>query len=116
MAVVGDEPQLAELVHEMADSRASGADDLRQRLLADLRNHRLRLAFLSEISEQEKYPREPLLTRVEEVVHQVLLNSNVAREQIVKEYLGKRRLIMKHAYRVRLLDPHDRALGDGRDG
>src|SRR5213594_267640 len=73
-------PHLAELVQ--GDSRASCADDLRQRLLTDLRNHRLRFAFLSEISDQEKDPREPLLTRVEEVVHQVLLDSNVAGEQL----------------------------------
>ena len=35
-AVVLDEAQLAELVHEEADARAGRADHLRQRFLADL--------------------------------------------------------------------------------
>src|SRR5712675_2766750 len=86
VTVVGDEPQLAELVHEKTDSRASSADDLRQRLLTDLRNHRLGLVFLSEVSQQEQDPRQPLLTCIKELVYQVRLNSNIAGEYIVKEH------------------------------
>ena len=37
MTIVGDEPQLAKLVHEMADSGSGGADHLRQRFLTDVR-------------------------------------------------------------------------------
>src|SRR5512140_3920401 len=44
MAIVGDEPQVAKLVHEMADARARGADHFGERLLADLGDDRLRPA------------------------------------------------------------------------
>src|SRR5271168_1219227 len=59
VAVVFDETQLPELVHEMADAGPCRADDLRQRLLADLRRDRLRGAFLAEIRQDEQRPSEP---------------------------------------------------------
>src|SRR4029453_2450962 len=62
VTVVLDEPELAELVHEAAYARPRGADHLRERLLANLRNDRLRSAFLAEIRQQEKSPRQSLLT------------------------------------------------------
>jgi len=107
VAVVADESQLAKLVHEKADSGASDADQLRQRLLTHHRNYCLGHAFLAEICKQEKDPRQPFLARVEEVVHQILLNSNVAGEQIAKEHPGKSRLIVKDADRIRFVEPHD---------
>src|SRR4029077_16018155 len=48
-AVVLDEAQLAELVHEEADPRAGGADHLRQRFLADLRDDGFRPPLLAEV-------------------------------------------------------------------
>src|SRR5581483_11739597 len=84
-AVVVDEAQLAELVHEKADSRARGANDLSQCFLANLGNHRLRFAFLPVVGEQEQNPRQPLFTGIEKLVHQVLLNPNVAGEHIGEE-------------------------------
>ncbi len=53
IAVVLDEAQLPKLVHEKADTRPRGADQVRQRLLADFRNDRLRPAFLAEIRPQD---------------------------------------------------------------
>src|SRR5437667_11194326 len=62
---------------------------------------RLGFAYLAEISEQEKDPaREPLLTRVEDVVHQIPLNSNLVGEQIVKEHLARGRLIVENVARA----------------
>ena len=52
-AAVIDESKLAEPVHEEADPGAGGPDDLRERLLADLWNHRLRLPWFSEVCEQD---------------------------------------------------------------
>ena len=51
MAVVINEAQLSKFVHEMAHTGPRGADHLRQRLLADLRNDRLGSAFLAKISQ-----------------------------------------------------------------
>src|SRR6185503_19216324 len=50
-AVVLDEAELPELVHESADPRPGGADHLGQHFLADLRNHRLGGPFLAEASQ-----------------------------------------------------------------
>src|SRR5260370_4479123 len=79
VTVVGNEAQLPEFVHEVTDARTRRADDIGQRLLADARRDRLRTAFLAEIRQQEKSPREPLFARVEELVDQVLLYPAVAR-------------------------------------
>jgi hypothetical protein len=56
--------QPAKLVHELIDARARRADNLGERLLADLGEDRLRATFLSEIREQEKRPRQPILAPV----------------------------------------------------
>lgn len=60
-AIVLNEPHLPESVHEETDSGSRSADNFRQRFLAHLRNHRLRLAFFSEVSQQEEHPRQALL-------------------------------------------------------
>src|SRR5271157_429298 len=54
-AVILDEAQFAEPVHEEVDSGARRANDLGQHLLADLGDHRLRSAFLPEVRQQEKH-------------------------------------------------------------
>jgi hypothetical protein len=48
MAVVVDEAQLAELVHEMAHPRTSRSDHLRERFLGDFCDDGLGFAFLAE--------------------------------------------------------------------
>src|SRR4051794_37190609 len=66
-------------------------------------------------------PRQPLLARVEELVHQILRNPNVAREQVGEEEFGEGRLIIKHVagneavlsvglLRTRMLDGMDMRL------
>ena len=86
-AVVIDKAHFAKPVHEQANSRAGSANDLSQRLLADLWNHRLGLAILPEIGEEEEHPCQPLFAGVEELVHQILLNPNIAREQMMKHQI-----------------------------
>src|SRR6202030_912504 len=68
MAVVADEPELAKLVHEMADPGSGGADHLGQCFLADIRADPLWLAFLAEIREQQKQPSKSPLARIEQLV------------------------------------------------
>src|SRR5258708_4690780 len=60
-AVVLDETQLPEFVHEQIDACARGADHLRQRLLRNLWKHSLRLVLLAVSGQQQKRPRQPLL-------------------------------------------------------
>jgi hypothetical protein len=52
-AVVVDEPQFAELIPEETHSGPRGADHLGQRVLTDLRNDRLRLAFFPNVGQQQ---------------------------------------------------------------
>src|SRR3989442_14115782 len=98
-AVILDDPHLPELIHEKADSGASGADHLRQGFLADFGDNSLWFAFFAEMGQQQKHPRQPLLTRIEKLIYQILLNPDVAREHIGEEYLGKGRLFVEHADR-----------------
>lgn len=81
-AVVFDKAQLAEAVHKKTDARPRRADHLRQRLLADLRDYRLRLAFFPEPGEQQQGPRQALLAGIKELIDQIFLNAKIAGQQI----------------------------------
>ncbi len=66
--LVGNEPQLSELIQKATDAGPRGADHLGERLLADLRNDWLRLAFFPIVGQQEERSRQPLLSRIEEMI------------------------------------------------
>jgi hypothetical protein len=51
-AVVVNETQFPEAVHEKTDSRTSRADHFGQHLLTDFGDHSFRIALLAEMSEQ----------------------------------------------------------------
>jgi len=51
-AVVVNEAQFSKFVHEKTHSGPGRADHLRKRLLADLRDHRLRFLFLAKVRQQ----------------------------------------------------------------
>ena len=53
-AIVGDEAELAESVHEKADAGARRADHLGERFLTDFCDRRLRIAVLAEIREDQE--------------------------------------------------------------
>jgi hypothetical protein len=57
LALIGDEAELAKLVHEKADTGAGCADHFRQGLLADMGRDRLRGAFFSEICQKQEEAR-----------------------------------------------------------
>jgi hypothetical protein len=65
-SIVTDEPQFAEFVQEKAHARTGRADHLCQRFLTDIYINRLRASFLSEMREQKKKTREPLLARIKQ--------------------------------------------------
>ena len=52
----------------MAHPRARRADHFGQRLLADFRQHRLGLAVLAKISEEQQHPGQPLLAGIEQLI------------------------------------------------
>ena len=99
MAVVVDEAELPELVHELIDARTRRSDDFGQRLLADRRGDGLRTTLLAEIRQQKKGSRQPLFARVEELVDQVFLDPAVPRQKMRIEQLGEARLGLKNALR-----------------
>jgi hypothetical protein len=70
-AVVFDEAQFPEFVHEKTHPRPGRADHFRKRLLADLQFNRLRLPFLAEIRQQKERPRQALLAGIEQLIDQV---------------------------------------------
>ena len=52
LAVVLDESEFPEAIHEKAHAGPGGADHLSQHLLADFRDHGFGLAFLAELRQQ----------------------------------------------------------------
>jgi len=104
LAVVLDETHFAESIHKEADARARCPNHFRQRLLAHFGNHRLWGAIFAELCQQQQCARQPLLTGIEELVHQVFLNASVAAEKIRNEHLRKQLLLVQHPYHFRSFD------------
>src|SRR5580765_173071 len=115
-AVVLDEAELPELVHEATDPGPSGADHLRQDLLADLRNHGLGFPFLAEVGQQQQHPSQPLLARVEQLIDQVFLESHIAGQQVRHELLGEYRPLVEQRNHGLPVDSDDRRLRHRRRG
>jgi hypothetical protein len=78
MAIVFDEAQVSELVHEDIHARARRADHFGQGLLADRGGNRLRRAVLADARQQKKDARQPLFARVEQLVDEVFLDPAIA--------------------------------------
>src|ERR1700758_160424 len=57
LAVIGNEAELAKLVHKKADTGARGSDHFCQGLLADMGRDRLRGTFLAEICQKQEKAR-----------------------------------------------------------
>src|SRR5438105_3746834 len=108
-AVVADEAQISKFVHEVTHARPCSANQLRERLLADLRDDRFGSTVLAKIRQQEKGSCQALLARIEQLINEVLLNSDGPSQEMRDEHLGKRRLVMEDPDHGRLLQPHDLA-------
>src|SRR5271169_197076 len=105
--VVVNEAQFTKSVHEEAHARARRADHLRERLLADIRNHRLRSSFLAKVRQQKQHPGEAFLARIEQLIDQVLFDPDGPSQKMRDEHFGKRRLVMDHADNGRFFEPHE---------
>jgi hypothetical protein len=78
-AVVIDQSQFSKFIHEETHAGSGRSDHLRKRLLADFCYDRLRPTFLAKIRQQQKSPRQAFLSRIEQLIDQVLLDTTVAR-------------------------------------
>src|SRR5688572_9247893 len=107
--VVMDEAHLPEPVHEVADPRSGRADHGGEGLLTDLRDDGLRLRFLPEVREEQEEPSQSLLAGVEELIHQILFDPDVAGEQVGDEELGELRLPVEEGHHGFLADAEDGA-------
>jgi hypothetical protein len=61
VAIVADEAQVPEFVHEVTHPRACYANHLRQHLLTEFSGNRLWPAFLAEIRKEKEEARKALL-------------------------------------------------------
>ncbi len=115
-AVVLDEAQLAEAIHEEAHAGAGCAYHFRQCLLAYLGNHRFRRAFLAELREQQQRPSQAFFAGIEKLVHQVFLDASVASEQIRYENLRKQLFFVEHARHLFSFNLEQGCRGNSRCG
>ena len=96
-AVVPNEAQFPEFIHEHIDSRASCSDHFCQRFLRDFGERLLRLVFFAIAREQQQDARQSFLRGVEELIDQVLLDSDVPGQKISNESVRELVLFMKDA-------------------
>lgn len=113
-AVVFDEPELSEFIEEEADSGSRGSDHFGERFLTDVWDRIVKAGVFAEVRQQQQYPCQPLLARIEELVDQVFFDPDVTCEQVRDEQLGKFRFFVKNTSHHGFLDFDDGALGDCR--
>src|SRR5258708_17342102 len=89
LAVVLDEAQFAEFVHEKIDAGPRCSNHLRQHFLGNLRKHLLRLVLRAIAREQQQSARQPFLAGVEELIDQVLFDADVSTQHISDEAVGE---------------------------
>src|ERR1035441_1734525 len=82
----------------MADPRPGRSDHSRQCFLTDLWNHGLQRAFLAKVRKLKQNPSQPLLARIEQLINQVIFNSNIAGEQVGREERRELRVGVQQPY------------------
>ena len=107
--LVVDKPQSLEFLHEEIHARSRRADHFRQRLLGDRRDGPFRLVVLAVPREQQQLSRQPFLAGVEELVDEVFLDPDVARQQVSDEPIRQRVLLVQEAHHLVLVHEKDGA-------
>jgi len=102
VGVVLDEPELPELVQKKVHARPRGADHLRERLLRDGRQHALRLITVAVARQQQQGTGKALLTRVEQLIDQVRLQSGVPAQHVGDEAIRERVVRMQQGVHLLL--------------
>ena len=88
-AVVLDETQLPELVHEEIYAGSGSADHFREHFLRDFGKNPLEFVFLAIAREKQQRTRQTLFAGIEELIDQVLLDSDIPREHECDKAVGK---------------------------
>ena len=81
-AVVLDEAQFSEFVHEEIDPRPRCPNHLRQHLLRHFGQHLLRLALRTIARQQQQRPRQPLLAGIEQLIDEGFFDADVPRQHV----------------------------------
>jgi hypothetical protein len=115
LAIVLNEAQLPEFVHEKIDSGSRCPDHLRQHLLRYLGKRLLKIAWLSIARQQQESARQSFLAGVEELVYQVFFHPDVPRQHISNEPVGKFVLPVEYPNHLTFrYDHHSRGENCGR--
>ena len=96
-AIVMNEAQFPEFVHENTHLGARCANHSSQHLLRYIENHPLRLGFLTVASEQQKSAGQAFLGGVKKLIDQISLHSDVPRKQIRHVAVGESVFSVEHA-------------------
>lgn len=84
-AVILDKAEPPKLIEKETDARPRSADHFGQRFLTDLGNGGLRLFVFAEVRQEQQNSGQSFFARIEELIHQIFLDANVAGEQIAHE-------------------------------
>ena len=109
VAVIANESELAETVHEEADARPRGANHLGQCFLTNLRDGGCGLTRLTELRKKQKDSGETLFAGIEELIHQIFLNTHGPREQEADKDIRECVLLVDDANHLFSSDLEDRA-------
>jgi hypothetical protein len=112
-AVVVDEAELAEFVHEEIYAGARGTYHFSQGFLRNFGQRFLRIAGGTITRQQQQSAREAFLAGIEELVDQIFFDADVARQHVSDETVGELVLFVEHANHLVLFDNQD---GGGCDG
>ena len=96
-AVVIDEAQLPEAIHEETNPRSGGANHFGERFLAHFRDQRNWFCFLAEICQQQQKPSEAFFAGVKEMIDQVRFHANIPGKQVGEKAFREFRFPMKQA-------------------
>jgi len=104
LAVVFDEPQFSELVHEEIHSGTRGSHHARQSVLGDFRQYAIRLVLFAIARQQQKRSRKAFFAGVEELIDQVFFDSDITCKHVCDEMVRELMLRVKGAQQLFLLN------------
>jgi len=107
VAVVLDQSQLAELVHEIVHAGSRRPYHLGQRLLRQLRQRLSGVPGLVVPAEEQQRTGESLLARVEHLIDQVFFDADIARENACEESVRELGVLVQGAAHLRAWNLND---------